>query len=84
MPLQLTLPVLAVEHLVAFRAAHIFMPGHVLHLPQVVLLQPKGDDTVADLVRINDFGIEPLQLHDHVPHAVTDISGAGIDRHRPG
>ena len=36
--LQFVLQIIRIEHLVAFRAADIFMPGHVLHLAQVVPL----------------------------------------------
>ena len=38
MLLQLVLQIIGIEYLVAFRAADVFVPGHVLHLPQVILL----------------------------------------------
>ena len=82
--LQLVLQVIGMEHLVAFRAAHIFVTGHVLHLSQIVAPEPKGNDTAPDLVRINNLGMELLQLRDHVPDPVADVSFAGIDPHRPG
>ena len=38
MLLQFAWPVVGAEHPVALRAAHVFMPGHVLHLAQIVPL----------------------------------------------
>ena len=44
--MQLSQPSLQLIHiiqLISFRRTHILMHGHVLHLSQVVVLQPVGD-----------------------------------------
>src|ERR1700719_1511602 len=48
MILQLTFQVIKVRELVTLRRADVFMPRHILHLPQVVCLQPMGDHAAAE------------------------------------
>ena len=40
---------------VAFRRAHVFMTGHVLHLTKVVMFQPINNYALTDLTGIFDL-----------------------------
>ncbi len=49
------------------------MPGHILHLPQVVVLQPVGDHTAADLFGVPDLRIFPVDIPEHVQQGAAKI-----------
>ena len=89
MLLQVTFQIVQGGELVALRRADVFMAGHVLHLAQVVCLQPMGDHAAAELCRINDPWVELAELFDHALHPVIDIGRAcrllsAVDEQRPG
>ena len=89
MILQLAFEVVQGGELVALRRADVFMTGHVLHLPQVVCLQPMSDHAAAELCRINDPWVELAELFDHALHPVIDIGRAcgllsAVYEQRPG
>src|ERR1700677_1258015 len=89
MILQLAFEVVQCGELVALRRADVFVAGHVLHLAQIVCLQPVGDDAAAELCRINDPRVKPAELLDHQLHPVVDIGRAcrllsAVDEQRPG
>ena len=63
--LQITFQIVQGGELVTLRRADVFVAGHVLHLAQVVCLQPVGDDAAAELRRIKrrgDFSAGGRQL----------------------
>jgi hypothetical protein len=65
------------------------MAGHVLHLAQVICLQPVSNNAAAELRRINNPWVESAELFYHQLHPVVDIGRAGgqlsaIDKQRPG
>ena len=53
--LKLQCPIVQVLPLVTFGGTNSFMPGHVLHLTDVVLLQPVHNDRRTDVPWIADF-----------------------------
>ena len=78
MLLQFTFQIVQGGELVTLRRADVFMPGHVLHLAQVVCLQPVRDHAAAELCGINDPGIKLAELAHHVLHPVVNISRADL------
>ena len=88
MLLQVTFQVVQGGELVTLRRADVFMTGHVLHLAQIVCLQPVRDDAAAELCRINDPWVKSAELLDHELHPVIDIGRAdplfsASDQQRP-
>ena len=65
MLLQVAFQIVQSSQLVTLRRADVFVAGHVLHLAQVVCLQPVGDDAAAELRGINDPWVKPAELLDH-------------------
>lgn len=75
--LQITFQIVQGGELVTLRRADVFVAGHVLHLAQVVCLQPVRNDAAAELRRINDPWVKPAKLLHHPLHPIIDIGGAG-------
>ncbi|MFW6222187.1 MAG: hypothetical protein ACOC3T_01105 [Bacteroidota bacterium] len=46
--LQIVLQAFQIVYLISFSAAHVFMSGHVLHLPEVMGFQPLGNGALPD------------------------------------
>ena len=58
---------------VSLRAAHIAVPGHVLHLPKVVTLQPVDDHALAYLPGITKIRVLLLQLSEQVTYRAFNL-----------
>ena len=59
------------------------MPGHVLHLPEIVMLQPVGDHATADLFSIPNFRMVPVDIPEHVKQGAAKIFTAADTKEHP-